>query len=457
MDSDGKFGDQYDDQYNDQSDTINESVEPRNPESIDGKPEQEEPPNEPAYDETSTESDPMQEPLNEPEQHAALTETYPVQPQPLPGHQKSGRGISTRKLFALLVLASLIGSLLTFMLIYAGLPRLLISRGLLPIRNGDIQQINISPSDDISVYSAVAQKAMPSVVGVTMVQLQQGTVFGTRRAEGLGTGVIVDERGYILTNSHVIGDGQADEVTVLLHDGNHYPAEVLWYEQTMDLAVIKIDGGINLVPAELGDSDELIVGEIAVAIGNPLGLNFERTLTQGVVSGLNRSIPLGPGMSIDGLIQTDASINPGNSGGPLLNAQGQVIGINTAKMQTGEGLGFSIPINTAKPIVDQFIERGEFRRVYLGVRGFNVQSMLDTNDSMNTAETGVYVIEVVEGSAAEEAQLSADDIVIGLGNIRIETMGDLIKELYKYRPGDQTTVTILRNGEEITIDIVLQE
>lgn len=375
------------------------------------------------------------------------------------GWEQSSKGVSGGKLFTMLVAAVLVGALLSFSIFYAALPSLLRSRGLAGIgssvNNG--QPVVINPSSDLNVYSAVAEKAMPSVVGITTVQITEGFFSGTQRSQGVGTGVIVDERGYILTNSHVINDGQADEVTVLLHDGSHHTAQVLWYEQSMDLAVIKIDGGVNLIPAELGDSDALIVGEIVVAIGNPLGLNFERTLTQGVVSGLNRSIQVSASQIIDNLIQTDASINPGNSGGPLLNTKGQVIGINTAKMSSGEGLGFSIPINTAKPIVDQFIERGEFRRVYLGIRGFNARNVESATGIPLDVDSGVFVVEVVPGSAAHAANIQAEDIVIALNGVEVETMGSLIRELYKFRPGDQTTVTYLRGDEEFTADITLTE
>ncbi|SMP58729.1 serine protease HtrA [Anoxynatronum buryatiense] len=370
---------------------------------------------------------------------------------------KGHRLLPRRTLFTMLLAAVLAGAVLSFALFYAMLPTLLQVRGIATGGGNQGSSVVIQPHEDLTVYSAVAQKAMPSVVGITTVQMQQGFFSGPQRSEGLGTGVIVDERGYILTNSHVIRDGQADEVMVLLHDGSQLPAEVLWFEQSMDLAVIKIEGAVDLVPAELGNSDELIVGEIVVAIGNPLGLNFERTLTQGVISGLNRSIAVSQNQIIDNLIQTDASINPGNSGGPLLNARGQVIGINTAKIQTGEGLGFSIPINTSKPIVDQFIERGEFRRVYLGIRGFNAENVEDATGVPLSVDKGVYIVEVVPESAAEVADLRPGDVVIALGDQPVQTMGELIRELYKYRPGDETTVTYLRNTREETVTIVLQD
>ena len=358
---------------------------------------------------------------------------------------------SRTKIFMQMIAAAVIGSMITLAGVYYYLPEILNQRG---IMNAPGSPIVIEPQADFGVFTAVAKKAMPSVVGITTVTLQQDIFFGTRRAEGLGTGVIVDQRGYILTNSHVVGDGNVEEVTVLFHDGEKLPAEVLWYERTLDLAVIKVVGN-NFPVAELGDSDKLDVGEIAVAIGNPLGLNFERTLTQGVISGLNRSIPIGQGQSIDDLIQTDASINPGNSGGPLLNIKGQVIGINTAKIQSGEGLGFAIPINTAKPIVDQFIEKGEFTRVYLGIQGINVDAFEGSTGTKLTAEHGVYVIEVLTDSAAERHGLIRGDIITAINSNKIETMGHLIRELYRYRPGEKVIITVIRNEKTEKIEVEL--
>lgn len=349
------------------------------------------------------------------------------------------------------LLAGILGSVITMGTFYWYLPEI-INSGILsktPPAN-----ITIEPEQDYTVYSAVAEKAMPSVVGITTVTLQKDVFFGTRKSTGLGTGVIIDERGYILTNSHVVGDGNVEEVMVLFHDGTNLAAEVLWNDVTLDLAIIK-SSGKKLQPAELGDSDNLKVGEIAVAIGNPLGLNFERTLTQGVVSGLNRSIAVGQGQSIENLIQTDASINPGNSGGPLLNARGQVIGINTAKIQTGEGLGFSIPINTAKPIVDQFIEQGEFTRVYLGIRGMNVDGFQGRTGVELNIKEGIYVVAVEPDSAADAYDIRSGDIIIGIGGNKVDTMGELTKELYKFRPGDKTRVKLVRNEREMELEITL--
>lgn len=326
----------------------------------------------------------------------------------------------------------------------------------IPERGNQENTIVVDQNSDLNIYSAVAEYAMPSVVGITTITLERDLFFGDiRERPGLGTGVIVDERGYILTNSHVIGDGEVSELMVLLHDGQELPAEVLWNEASLDLAIIKVDED-NLPVANLGDSDNLRVGEITIAIGNPMGLDFERTLTQGVVSGLNRSITTSGGSAegIDNFIQTDASINPGNSGGPLLNTDAEVIGINTAKLQNGEGLGFAIPINTAKPIIEQFVETGEFRPVYLGVQGLNAEVYQRSWGEELSVSHGFYVAEINPGSVAQEYGIESGDVIIGVNGQEVRNRGTLIRELYKLTPGDRATVTIVRGEEEIDIDVV---
>jgi S1-C subfamily serine protease len=310
----------------------------------------------------------------------------------------------------------------------------------------------VAESEDLNVVSAVAKKAMPSVVGITTVSIQNDFIFGSRKAEGVGTGVIVDSRGYILTNSHVINDGNTENVTVLLSSGESLDSVVLWNDPILDLAVVKVEK-INLPVAELGDSDDLIIGETAIAIGNPLGLTFERSVTAGIISGLNRSIPISYSESIDSLIQTDASINPGNSGGPLLNAKGEVIGINTAKIQSGEGLGFAIPINIAKPIVDEFIEKGEFTKAYMGIQGIDLEEFEQSSGEETGLEKGVFVYKVYKDSPADSAGMLGGDIITRIGNDDIETMRQLIKVLYAYRPGDTETVELVRNGEAFSYEI----
>lgn len=316
-------------------------------------------------------------------------------------------------------------------------------------------QITINPVEDINTTAAVARKATSSVVGITSVQMQR-EFFWTRPVGGVGSGVVVNSNGYILTNAHVIGNGEAKEINVLFESGDELEGKVLWLDSALDLAILKVNAS-NLDAAVLGNSDLLEVGELAVAIGNPLGLDFQRSVTSGVISGLHRSIQVDEYNVIEDLIQTDASINPGNSGGPLLNSKGEVIGINTAKIQTGEGLGFSIPINLVKPILEEVIREGGFKNVYIGFTGTEVEVYERQFGVDLKADRGVIVIEVVPGSPADKAGLKALDVLIQIDNEPIESMTNLRKLLYNYRIGDSATLTINRDGKIKNIKITFNE
>ena len=251
--------------------------------------------------------------------------------------------------------------------------------GILAIQNfgggGSGSNVTVNAKgESLNVTEAVAKKVLPSVVGITATTttVSQDIFFGPQQqvVSGVGTGIILDTSGYILTNSHVIMDDSKTKLTVLLSDGREVSGSVKWFDTTLDLAIVKISAA-NLTPAEMGNSDNLKVGQYVAAIGNPLGLEFQGSVTQGVISGLNRTIVAtndnNTEVSMENLVQVDAAINAGNSGGPLLNSSGQVIGINTAKAESGENMGFAIPIDTAKPIIDSIKANGEFNRVYMGV------------------------------------------------------------------------------------------
>lgn len=313
------------------------------------------------------------------------------------------------------------------------------------------QSSNIVVNEDSksqNVYQAVAKKATPSVVGITTTSVSQDNMFAIpQETQGVGTGIIVDSNGYILTNSHVVSDGDATNVNVLFSDGSDIDGKVVWYDSQMDLAIVKVDK-TGLTAADLGDSDDVAVGDISIAIGNPLGLDLQKSVTQGIISGLDRTISTSQSTNMTGLIQTDASINSGNSGGPLLNEKGQVIGINTAKASQGEGLGFAIPINTAKNIINEVIKDGNYEKVTLGIKGTDLETYEQAVGQDLTGDSGVYVAEVTSGSAAEKAKMAAGDIIIKLGNTEITSMNDLNKALYNYKSGDKAEVTVLRNGKE---------
>lgn len=314
------------------------------------------------------------------------------------------------------------------------------------------QAITINTNDDVSTVSAVAKKAMSSVVGITTIETQDLLWFGQRDVPGVGSGVIVDSDGYILTNSHVVANGNAKDIKVLFENGDKVQGSVLWNDATLDLAIVKVDV-TGLPVAVLGDSDDLEVGEIAIAIGNPLGLEFQRSVTSGIISGLHRSIQVDQTTVIDDLIQTDASINPGNSGGPLLNRNGEVIGINTAKMKSAEGLGFSIPINQAKAIVEEVIKKGSYKTVYMGITGMSVEEFEGRVGVKLSVDSGLVILTVEQGSPADKAGLYNGDIITKIDNIQIDSLSQLKKALYKYKQGDKASLSVIRNGNETKLEI----
>lgn len=314
--------------------------------------------------------------------------------------------------------------------------------------------ISIKPTGEEGVVEAVAKKALPSVVGITTVETVEG-FFGAQELQGVGSGIIVAKDGYILTNSHVVGDGKAKSIDVLLDDNSTVPAELLWNDASMDLAVIKVNK-TGLVAAELGDSEKLNIGEKAIAIGNPLGLNFNRSVTAGYISGIGRTLTTRDGKAISNLIQTDAAINQGNSGGPLLNSKGQVIGINSAKIggEGTEGLGFAIPINTAKEIVTSLIEKGDAKPIVLGIQIADYE-YYKAYFRIKDNYSGVIILKIEPNSIAQKNGLMQNDIITKVGDKNIKNTDDLRTSLIKYKTGDTLTLTILRNGSEKTLDIQL--
>lgn len=307
---------------------------------------------------------------------------------------------------------------------------------------------------EAGVVESVAQRAMPSVVGIT-TSTTKNTLMGPMAVQGSGSGFIISEDGYILSNAHVVG-AKGNKVKVLLNDQTEAEGKVVWSDETLDLGLVKI-AKKGLTPLPMGDSDGINIGETAVAIGNPLGLDFQRSVTAGVISGLNRNIGEVQGNYMDGLIQTDASINAGNSGGPLLNSEGQVIGINSVKISSAEGLGFSIPINTAKPIVEQVMKTGDFKSVALGMSGYTVSAVERSGYDLGTGGKGVIVGGVEAQSPAAAAGLQVNDIILKMGDADIRSMSQLRRELYKYKAGDAVDVVVSRNGKKETLQLTFTD
>jgi S1-C subfamily serine protease len=313
------------------------------------------------------------------------------------------------------------------------------------------QQVVIKPTEDITIATAVSMKVKPAVVGISTISVETNVFGNTRPTEGVGSGFIVDSRGYIVTNAHVVGDNPK-EITVYFIDGKELPGEVLWKDTTLDMAVIKVDA-TNLPIVELGDSDTIQVGELAIAIGNPLGLRYDRTVTQGIISGLNRTIQVTQSDIMEDLIQTDAAINPGNSGGPLINNEGHIIGINTAKA-TAESLGFAIPINIAKPIISQLINEGKFQATYLGIGLLDreIAGYLDTDIQI---KKGIYITSILQGYAADKSGLKPEDVITHVDGIEVNTMVKFKSVLYSKKPGDKITIKYERENKAYETEATL--
>jgi serine protease Do len=315
-----------------------------------------------------------------------------------------------------------------------------------------------------SSFSELASKLSPTVVNVKVTKIEK-TVFqnpemhggqfddffkrffkgrpqmpDSHRRHGAGSGVIISKDGYVLTNNHVVDS--AKEVTVTLADREEFEAKVIGRDPKTDLAVLKIETNEHLPSAALGDSEGLRVGDWVVAIGNPFGLSH--TVTSGIVSAKGRVIGAGP---YDDFIQTDASINPGNSGGPLFNLKGEVVGINTAIIAHGQGIGFAIPVNTAKPLIPQLVSTGKITRGYLGV---NIQTI--TSDLAKALDVekrdGALVADVVSGSPAEKAGIQRGDIIIAYNGEKVKDSRDLPAKVAATPVNEKAAVTVLREGKE---------
>ena len=303
----------------------------------------------------------------------------------------------------------------------------------------------------------VIEEVNESIVGISKLKNSGSTIFledGTSQL-GLGTGMIVSEDGYILTNEHVSG-GKYSSCYVTLPNGKSYRGNVVWSETNLDLAIVKINAN-NLPYVTLGDSSNVSVGQTVYAIGNPIGFEFQRTVTSGIISAVERTILLeeeGTSTYMEDLIQTDATINPGNSGGPLINANGEVIGINSVKITSAEGIGFAIPINTAKVVVQSFITNGKFAETTLGVFAYdkNVLPYLDSNLQL---ENGIYVVQVTADSPAARYGIREKDILLEIDGVKLDKMCDLRCYIYSKQPGDTVQIKLLRNKVEINLSVVL--
>lgn len=304
-----------------------------------------------------------------------------------------------------------------------------------------------STSDSLTTPQ-IYEKTINSVVAIS-TYLNQG---GYQQAIGTGTGIIMSEDGYIITNAHVIEDG--NQITVTLNDGTEYQAQVVGSDSKVDIAVIKVEA-TGLTAGNFGDSDSLVHGEPAIVIGNPLGMDFAGTITDGIISSTSREVKIDN--YIMNLLQTNAAVNRGNSGGPLINCRGEIVGVVSAKISVDdvEGIGFAIPINTALNVANDFIEYGYVKnRPMLGI---SVEVVPELYAQFYGSQPGLKVVSVQDGSAADLAGIMPGDRIIFFNGTEISTSAELDYEKDKYNIGDTVKITVLRENQEITLDLTLME
>jgi serine protease Do len=300
---------------------------------------------------------------------------------------------------------------------------------------------------------AVVVKARPAVVNIAIRQVTYDALLRAVPAQGLGSGVIFDPRGYVLTNNHVVQGAQ--QIRVTLPDGRGFPGKLVGTDPITDLAVVKIDGR-DLPVAPLGDSSKLEIGETVIAIGNPLGLEGGPTVTVGVVSALTRSIEDPGGPTLHDLIQTDAAINPGNSGGPLIRMSGEVIGINTAIIQGAQGIGFAISINSAKPIVQELLAHGRLVRPVIGIVPVSVTPQIAASYDL-PVDRGVLIAKLDPRGPAARAGMRAGDIIVAVSGHPVKNLADLRSAVAQHKIGEVLDMAVRREKASVTLEVTLGE
>ena len=289
--------------------------------------------------------------------------------------------------------------------------------------------------------TGAVERLSESVVGIDSTRLANDYRFGVVPVEGQGSGVIIDPKGIIVTNNHVVDESA--RVQVNLKDGRTFVGEVIGTDPATDVALVKVQAE-NLPFAVMGDSEKLKVGQIVLAIGNALGLPGAPTVSMGLIGALGRPLP-GTDFVVEGLIQTDAAINPGNSGGPLADLDGKVIGMNTAMIPFAQGMGFAIPSETIKRIMDQITRHGRVVRPWLGISGMDVNKFVARRYNL-AVEQGVLLAEVMAEAPARDAGLRVGDILVKIGDSKLEGMKDLVGALSRLTIGDEVAIQFVRNG-----------
>ena len=309
-------------------------------------------------------------------------------------------------------------------------------------------------NDDIT---SVLEGTIECVVGISKVRNTGNSIFLNNSTSdlGLGTGIIVSANGYILTNWHVAGEKYSN-CYITLDNAKTVNGSVVWSDKDLDLAIVKITAS-NLKYIALGNSDNIKIGQKVYAIGNPIGVEFQRTVTSGIISGINRTIKIDDenGESyLEDLIQTDATINPGNSGGPLINLNGEMIGINSVKITEAEGIGFAIPINIIKPIIESFSNNGNFEEANIGIFAYD-KNVIPYLDSSIEFDSGIYVAQISKDGPSYTSGLKIGDIITKIDEASVNKMSELRSYIYTKKVGDEVKLTILRNNREHSITVKL--
>lgn len=307
----------------------------------------------------------------------------------------------------------------------------------------------MSSFDEKAVLDTL-EKVSKSVVNINTVKLISRMLYQAIPVEGMGSGTIIDSKGQILTNNHVVGG--AEKITVTLWNGEMLEGNIVGACSVHDTAIVKVNKP-ELPAAELGDSEKLRVGQRVYAIGNPFGLPGGPTVTSGVISATKRTIESQRGL-IENLVQTDAAINPGNSGGPLLDLEGKVVAINTAIIPYAQGIGFAIPINTAKQCTSDMIREGIAARPWLGIVGLSLSSEISRYYNL-PLEHGVLVTKVTDGSPAQHAGMIMGDIILKMDRVDIGSIEDLLGEIHRRKVGDEIRITVFRRGFQQYFDVTL--
>ncbi len=318
-------------------------------------------------------------------------------------------------------------------------------------------RLGVDSTEEAEIKTNILEETTKCVVGISKIKSTGDSILTINATENynLGTGTIISDNGYILTNWHLVGN-KYSSCYVTLENGYVHSGNVVWADEDLDLAIVKITAnGLNYL--KLGDSDNIKIGEQVYAIGNPIGLEFQRTVTAGIISGINRTIKIEEGTSksyMEGLIQTDASINRGNSGGPLVNAQGEIIGINSVKIESAEGIGFAIPINIVKPIIESFINTGNFEEAYLGISAYDNEVIRYLQNNVEF-ENGIYVVNITKDGPISKTNIKIGDLITKIDGKNINKMSDLREYIYRKKPGDIIKITYTRNSKEYEIDVTL--